>query len=118
MRIADPKITFKKTRTGMPIYIGYLQYLLIIFVSFLKYIAKLDLSIILQVASFSLVVFYFYCVMLSLCKRPKRRGLPALAACGVLFAGCSASSVFLGSLLQMLGQACFVLSLRKQKKES
>lgn len=118
MKIANPSMSFRKTRTGVPIYIASLQCLLIVIMSYLKYITRLDLGIVLQVASFSLVVFYFYCVMLSLSSRPKRIGFPALLACGILFSGCSLSSVFLGSVLQMLGQACFVLNLRRRNKKT
>ena len=118
LSIANPGFKTYQSRTQFPVIMGIINVLFIITMAYLKYMINIDVSLIFDTANFSLVLFYFYCIILSMSTRPKRIGLPGLAACMTLFIGCSQNSVYLGCIIQILAQGVFALTIRRHRHKS
>ena len=114
-KIANPNFKTRNSRTGLPIYIVGLQTAVLIVIAYLKYLAHVDLSIVFNTANFALVIFYFYCTVMSLATRTKRIAIAGLIACVILLVGCNAQAVFLGFIFQMIGQVAFAVITRRNR---
>ena len=110
IRMADSSIKPHRSKTGLPAYMSLICAAIIVALTAAKYIFNVDLTYLQSTTSFLLLYFYFSCVIAHF-KAVKKTliSLLGFGACMILLVGCDATSVFIGTIIQLLGQILFVI---------